>query len=122
MNRGISIAAGVGAFLGLAAVAVVFTQAERPPMDTVQRGYRGTSMLEIYNPRFVADLREANKVPKSLPRLPDVGGKAGTVYKNVQVLKDESVGNFTRLMASMTTWVAPVQGCAYCHNVQNMAD
>jgi photosynthetic reaction center cytochrome c subunit len=60
-------------------------------------------------------------VPASLPRLPDVGGKAGTVYKNVQVLKDESVGNFTRLMASMTTWVAPQQGCAYCHDVTNMA-
>lgn len=122
MNRGISIATGVAAFLGLAAVAVIFSQTERPPMETVQRGYRGTSMLEIYNPRFVADERAANKVPVSLPRLPDVGGKAGTVYKNVQVLKDESVGNFTRLMASITTWVAPVQGCAYCHNVQNMAD
>ena len=22
----------------------------------------------------------------------------------------------------MTTWVAPQQGCAYCHNVENLAD
>ncbi len=29
--------------------------------------------------------------------------------------------NFTRLMASITTWVAPRQGCAYCHDVNNMA-
>ena len=78
-------------------------------------------MEEIYNPRIVADELAANKVPASLPRLPDAGPKAGAVYKNVQVLGDESVGNFTRLMASITNWVAPTQGCAYCHDVNNMA-
>jgi photosynthetic reaction center cytochrome c subunit len=106
----------------LAVVAVILYQAERPPMETIQRGFRGTAMQEVYNPRFVADERAANKIPASLPRLPDAGPKAGQVYKNVQVLGNESVGNFTRLMASITNWVAPVQGCAYCHNVQNMAD
>jgi photosynthetic reaction center cytochrome c subunit len=113
-------AIALGAF-ALATTAVILSQTERPPMDSVQRGYRGTGMQEIYNPRFVQDELEANKAPLSLPRLPDAGAKAGVVYKNVKVLGDESVGNFTRLMASITTWVAPTQGCAYCHDVQNMA-
>jgi photosynthetic reaction center cytochrome c subunit len=78
-------------------------------------------MDQIYNPRFVQDELAANKIPVSLPPLGDAGPKAGTVYKNVQVLKDESVGNFTRLMASITNWVSPTQGCAYCHDVNNMA-
>jgi photosynthetic reaction center cytochrome c subunit len=105
----------------LGGLALAIIQPERPPMETIQRGYRGTAMDTIYNPRTLQKLWDANQVPASLPRLPDVGGKAGTVYKNVQVLKDVSVGNFTRLMASMTTWVAPQQGCAYCHDVTNMA-
>jgi photosynthetic reaction center cytochrome c subunit len=79
-------------------------------------------MQQIYNPRIIADELAANQVPASLPRLPDAGPKAGAVYKNVQVLGDESVGNFTRLMASITQWVSPTQGCAYCHNVNNMAE
>jgi photosynthetic reaction center cytochrome c subunit len=119
MNFALRLAAG-GAVLAVGAV--ILFQTERPPMESVQRGYRGVAMDEIYNPRFVAAELAANKVPASLPRLPDAGAKAGSVYKNVQVLGDESVGNFTRLMASITTWVSPTQGCAYCHNVNNMAD
>jgi photosynthetic reaction center cytochrome c subunit len=115
-------AAIAGAVVALAAAGVILYQAERPPMGGIQHGFRGTGMDYIYNPRFVDQELAANKVPASLPRLPDAGGKAGVVYKNVQVLKDVSVGNFTRLMASITTWVAPTQGCAYCHNVANMAD
>jgi photosynthetic reaction center cytochrome c subunit len=37
-------------------------------------------------------------------------------------LGDLSVGEFTRLMASITTWVSPTQGCNYCHNPNNMAE
>ena len=118
MNGALRFVAG-GAVLATAAV--ILFQTERPPMDSVQRGYRGTGMEQIYNPRIVADELAANKIPASLPRLPDSGPKAGAVYKNVKVLGDESVGNFTRLMASITTWVSPAQGCAYCHDVNNMA-
>ena len=118
-----NIAAGIA----VAAAAVVvagftFGVNERPPMQSVQRGYRGTGMEQVYNPRMLAHTFNDNQVPASLPKLPDTGPKAGAVYKNVKVLGDESVGNFTRLMASMTTWVSPAQGCAYCHNVNNMAD
>jgi photosynthetic reaction center cytochrome c subunit len=107
--------------LAVATAAVVLFETERPPMDSIQRGYRGTGMEQIYNPRFVAEELAANKIPASLPPLGNGGPKAGVVYKNVQVLGDVGVGEFTRLMASITTWVAPTQGCAYCHDVSNMA-
>jgi photosynthetic reaction center cytochrome c subunit len=107
--------------IAVAATAVILSQAERPPMDSVQRGYRGTAMDQIYNPRTVADELVANKIPASLPPLGNAGPKAGAVYKNVKVLNDVGVGEFTRLMASMTTWVAPAQGCAYCHDLKDMS-
>jgi photosynthetic reaction center cytochrome c subunit len=46
------------------------------------------------------------------------------VYQNVQVLKDLSVGEFTRVMLSMVDWVAPAdeKNCTYCHNNENYAD
>jgi len=114
----LTLAAGVAT---LAVAAVVLSQTERPPMNSVQRGYRGTGMDEIYNPRLLAQQVAANKVPASLPSFGGAGPTAGATYKNVKVLGDVSVGEFTRLMASITTWVAPAQGCAYCHDVNNMA-
>jgi photosynthetic reaction center cytochrome c subunit len=40
---------------------------------------------------------------------------ARDVYENVQVLGDVPQGNFLRLMAAITEWVSPEQGCNYCH-------
>lgn len=120
---------GIGQALGWVAIAgaslltiAMLSRFERPPVETVQAGFRGTAMVENYNPRLLAALRQQNVIPASLPPLPAAGPKAGQVYKNVQVLGDLSVGQFTRLMASITTWVAPKQGCAYCHNPANMAE
>jgi photosynthetic reaction center cytochrome c subunit len=95
---------------------------ERPFMDTVQSGYRGTGMVQVYNPRLLDIKTAANEVPVALPEAGAEGPKAGQVYKNVKVLGDLSVGQFSRLMVSMTTWVAPTEGCTYCHNPANFAD
>jgi photosynthetic reaction center cytochrome c subunit len=100
--------------LSLAAT-VLLAGCDRPPVDTVQRGYRGTGMEELYNPRTLATKAAANKAPEPFAAVPAGGPPASTVFKNVQVLNDLSVGEFTRLMAAMTQWVAPNQGCAYCH-------
>ena len=96
---------------------------ERPPVETVQRGYRGTAMVELYNPRTLATQASLNKVPDSVPlaAAPAEGPKAGQVYQNVKVVGDLGVGEFTRLMVSMTSWVAPEQGCTYCHASENFA-
>ncbi len=114
---GLRITAGVAV---LAAVGLLFTF-ERPGAVTVQRGYRGVAMGQIYEPSLLAEKVSENVIPASLPQLPAVGPKAGVAYKNVQVLGDISVGQFTRVMASITTWVSPQQGCGYCHNLANMA-
>jgi len=91
-------------------------------MQSVQRGFRGTGMDQIYNPRMFAKTASLNQAPASLPQAGNAGPRAGTVYKNVQVLNNVSVGEFTRLMVSITNWVSPAQGCAYCHNTANMAE
>ena len=101
---------------------VLLTACERPPMDTVQHGYRGTAMVQVYNPRIMEGVIEANQPPPSQPAAPTDGPKAGEVYQNVKVLGDLSVGEFTQLMVSMTAWVSPEKGCAYCHNPANFAD
>jgi photosynthetic reaction center cytochrome c subunit len=88
---------------------------ERPPVDTVQRGFRGTGMVEVYNPRAIEVQQQANQVPAALPAAPAGGLPPANTYKNVQVLKNLSVPEMTRLMLAMTAWVAPQQGCAYCH-------
>jgi photosynthetic reaction center cytochrome c subunit len=109
--------------LGLTALAasVLLTGCwERPPIDTVQRGYRGTGMLELFNPRIQEQVYADNQAPEPAP--PASGGPpARTVYKNLQVLGDLDVVSLTRLMTSITAWVAPQQGCTYCHG-ENLAD
>lgn len=102
--------------LGLALAALLMLGGcERPPVDSVQRGYRGTGMDQIYNPRTLEAEAAANQVPEPLPAVSAEGPRAKDVFKNVQVLGDTSVAEFTRTMAAMTAWVSPEQGCAYCH-------
>ncbi|MEE4639704.1 MAG: photosynthetic reaction center cytochrome PufC [Wenzhouxiangella sp.] len=97
---------------------------ERPPIDTNQTGFRGTGMVEVSNPRIANPLLEAQlaAVPESTPLPPDgPGPTAGDIYQNVQLLGDLSIAQFTRLMQAWTEWVSPEQGCAYCHQLDNLA-
>jgi photosynthetic reaction center cytochrome c subunit len=93
---------------------------QRPPVDVIQTGPNGVGMQVLYNPASVQKALGINAAPAVLPAI-DAGPAAGTVYKNVQVLKGVSAGAFGRLMVSMTQWVAPAQGCAYCHVNGNFA-
>jgi photosynthetic reaction center cytochrome c subunit len=106
---------------GLAALALAGC-GERPPILTKQLGYRGTGMEQNINPRLEAVKLAANQAPEAQPPASPDGPKAGDIYQNVQVLGDLSIGEFTRLMVSMTAWVSPEQGCAYCHAGGNFAD
>jgi len=120
LKLGLGIVGSVAAaLLGIA----MLSNFEMPGRQiTVQRGFRGVAMETNYNPVQLAKYVAENKVPASLPQLPATGPKAGQVYKNVLVLGELSVGQFTRLMVSITNWVSPKQGCAYCHNTNNMAE
>jgi photosynthetic reaction center cytochrome c subunit len=113
----ISIIALAGAFL-VALISVLTLT--RPPVDVISTGDPGVGMQLLYNPAQVQKALGINQAPPMLPPI-DAGPPAGTVYKNVQVLKGVSSGAFTRLMVSMTTWVAPAQGCNYCHVAGNFA-
>ena len=104
------------------AATVLASCGERPPIVTKQLGYRGTGMEQNINPRLEALKVAANQPPEAQPPASPDGPKAGEVYQNVKVLGDLSVGEFTRLMVSMTAWVSPEQGCAYCHAGGNFAD
>jgi photosynthetic reaction center cytochrome c subunit len=109
------------AILGLLFVGVVLTTFERPPVATAQLGFRGLAMEQVNNPRTFDATLAANRVPEGIAPVPAVGPLAGQVYQNVQLLGDLSVGQFTRLMVAITTWVSPEQGCNYCHVAGNMA-
>lgn len=106
----------------LVGAAALLSGCERPPPNAVQTGYRGTGMEQVSNPRLDAAKLEANHVPDPQPPVPADGPKAGMVFQNVKVLGDLSVPEFTRTMLAIAQWVAPQQGCAYCHNLQNLAD
>jgi photosynthetic reaction center cytochrome c subunit len=94
---------------------------DRPPIATEQTGFRGLGMMSVENPRTVAARRAATQLPDVVPAVPAGGPPAASVYKNVQVLNDLSVGEFTRLMVAITSWVSPQEGCNYCHNPQDLA-
>jgi photosynthetic reaction center cytochrome c subunit len=106
-------------FLG---TVMLLSGCERPPIATVQTGFRGTGMEQIYNPRTLEKQAALNQAPVAAEAASADGPKASEVYQNVKVLGDLSVAQFNRQMAAITQWVAPDQGCAYCHNVQNFAD
>jgi len=102
--------------------AVLLAGCERPPVESVQHGYRGTGMVQVYNPRALEAKVEANELPASPPPASNEGPRAGKVYQNVKVLGDLSVAQFNRLMVSITAWISPNEGCGYCHSLANFAE
>jgi photosynthetic reaction center cytochrome c subunit len=110
----------------LAAVAVftagceIPTLMEAPPMATTQRGFRGTAMVEIYNPETLAAQAKINE-PAAVVAFPAGGPPASSQFKNLKVLGNLNVSEFTGLMLALTAWVSPEQGCNYCHVEGDMA-
>jgi photosynthetic reaction center cytochrome c subunit len=87
--------------------------------QSTQTGYRGTGMAQIVDPDTVV---KAAVIPPTPYELPAPGGPtARDSYQNVTVLGDLSAEEFNHLMASITEWVSPEQGCNYCHNPENLA-
>jgi photosynthetic reaction center cytochrome c subunit len=105
----------------LAALALAALGCERPPVDSIQTGYRGTGTETNFNPRLLARSMAEHKAPAPLPPAPPQDPAPDSAWKNVQVLKGLSVSEFNRTMIAMTNWVAPKQGCVYCHNPNNFA-
>jgi photosynthetic reaction center cytochrome c subunit len=111
---------GLLATAGLAAL----SGCERPPVESVQTGYRGTAMTQVYNPRTLEARAPDHAVPEISPpaRSRPGGPTAGSVYQNVKVLGDLSLGEFGRTMDAITQWIAPKESCTYCHVQGDFAD
>lgn len=105
--------------LGTAVIFVAFLVVAGQPFATAstQTGPRGTGMsipefktaLAAGDPT-IEDFYTDDPI-KPIPNEP----LAKDIYENVQVLGDLTEDNFNRLMNAMTVWVAPDEGCAYCH-------
>jgi photosynthetic reaction center cytochrome c subunit len=117
MSFGLKI---VGA-LAVVAGAFVASHFTLPPVVSQQRGYRGHGDEILYLPKTLAKLRADNVSPAPEPAQDPAGQPASQVYQNLKVLGKIDANEFLRLMASIANWVAPVQGCTYCHNQENLA-
>ena len=104
----------------LVALALLFTL-ERLPIQSVQRGYRGTSMQTNWNVREVEAHMNSQRPLVPLPAVKPAGRTAEVAYRNIQVLQGADANEFLRLMGAFPNWIAPSLGCAYCHSLGNMA-
>jgi photosynthetic reaction center cytochrome c subunit len=91
--------------------------------ESVQRGYRGLSLQQLYDPSEVEAATDINDIPPPEYRDPPdpEAPPISEVFQNVQVLNDLTLLEFSRLMQALTTWVAPEEGCEYCHNTDDLA-
>jgi photosynthetic reaction center cytochrome c subunit len=112
----------VGAAALLTIGMFTLTDWDAPPVETQQTGYRGLGLVQVHNPRTRAEEIADNQAPESPWEADPSGDKARDIYENVQVLGDLSDDEFNHLMAAITEWVSPEQGCAYCHNEENLAE
>ncbi len=105
----------VGAAVFVAAM--VITWGSPLTVSAAQTGPRGTGMGVISHlsdnvkpdPTVEAYYTDAAIKPEPGDKL------ASEVYQNVQVLGNVTEDNFNRIMIAITQWVAPNEGCAYCH-------
>lgn len=128
MTRARQLSHRMGLFAA-GSLALIVGGCEAPPPAVDQNGYRGVGMEQVYNPRTEVALRAKNVAPEVIP---DGGADGPPVselkeqYQNIKVLGDLKEAQFLRLMTAMSEWVAPKDGdnagCAYCHNLENMAD
>ncbi|MBO0661737.1 photosynthetic reaction center cytochrome c subunit [Jiella sp. MQZ9-1] len=88
-----------------------------PPIQSQETGPAAIEMVQFKDPD--RQLPYSLK-PKPLEPADNAGSpKASEVYKNVKVLGNLTDAEFTRLMLAITEWVAPKQGCEYCHDLSS---
>ena len=83
----------------------------RAPGPGVDLGPPGQAMVQFAPTEEEA--RAQNQPAPVLAPLPADAPQGG--FKNVSVLTDVNPGEFMRLQQAMTAWVAPKEGCGFCH-------
>ena len=109
------LAAGAAAIV----LVVMVPDWHRPGTAGTQLGYRGQSDTQFASRAAGEPINAV--VPTPLPPAASDDTKATAKYKNVKVLTDVSAGEFMRLQQAMTNWVAPKQGCAFCHDTNDFS-
>ncbi|MEP3784708.1 photosynthetic reaction center cytochrome PufC [Ascidiaceihabitans sp.] len=107
------------------AAALIVTWGNPAQTSSMQTGPRGTGMsVPEFNVALAkADPDIANFDTADEPWIPEGDEDlAKDIYQNVQVLGDLTEDNFNRVMAAMTQWIAPEEGCAYCHGDSDLED
>lgn len=97
--------------------ALIVTWGNPAQTTSLQTGPRGTGMsVPEFNTARLAPDPTIEAYYTEAPYVPEGGEPlAKDIYENVQVLGDLTEDNFNRVMLAMTQWVAPDEGCAYCH-------
>lgn len=82
-----------------------------PPIESTSYGPPEAEMVVF------KDVRHPTPVPQQPEFAPAVAGgpSAAASYRDVQVLGGVSKAEFDRTMVAITRWVAPAQGCSFCH-------
>lgn len=106
-------------WVALGMLLALLSACERTPVE--QRGARGLGMVLVGDGLAQAVQADINAVPPVLRRVSATGPTAGDEYSNVQLLGDMSKAEFARLMLSFKNWIAPEEGCGYCHDVPDYA-
>lgn len=119
MKLALPFLAGGGALL--TAAMLVTAGWDFPPVDSIQTGYRGTGMVQSRDVERLQAYMVENEAPEAPWELDTTGPRARDVYENVPLLGHLGEDQFNRLMAAITEWVSPEEGCAYCHNEENLA-
>ncbi len=117
----ISVAAGLGTLF------VLLVPPWHMPVPGHQLGFSASSMVQFDQtapgaamfdkPPASFDAAHYGVDPASLKDT----RPAPDVYKNLAVTRDTTAGQFMALQVAITNWVAPTQGCAFCHQGNDFA-
>jgi photosynthetic reaction center cytochrome c subunit len=102
------------------ACALLISGCERT--ESSQNGFRGTGLFQMKDPTVLERTASLHAIPEPEPTDPPdpEAPSISEAFKNVQVLNDLTVLEFSRLMQALSTWVAPEEGCDFCHNPRKL--
>jgi photosynthetic reaction center cytochrome c subunit len=83
-----------------------------PPILSTDYGPPEGEMVVFKDSRAKPQAMQPELIPAAAAATP---GPAGASYANLHVLKGLSDAEVNRTMLAMTQWVAPKQGCGFCH-------
>jgi photosynthetic reaction center cytochrome c subunit len=83
------------------------------PLPGRQVALSGPSLIQFPQPDRGAAVDQT--APPPLPPAQGDTRPATQVYRDVEVLTDTSAAEFMRMQQAITQWVAPREGCGFCH-------